>query len=502
MTAFFDAVRSAALLGTHHATPAIPSVDPALDAIVAPRDGEPAERTLLRAAAVAATLRRAGATARASEGYHGPYPEDDSRPPCSSLAIANLLETSHRVREHVREWVGVAVRVGKRIPEEYLPDAIEIIASADLDRDDLANVLGARGVWLASQNRAWAFVGRRLDPWTTFAHNPMRIERVEALRAMRAADPVRARETLARGWDRERPDDRIALLTALEITLSRDDEPFLERARSDREQRVSDLANDLLHRISDSAAARRALTLVLASLAVVRSDGGLELSVTVPDRFLNELAAEGIRRGRLDENRDPGDWWLEQIVTATPIHALCHALEVDFRTFVSLALAFADAALVRGMTASIKRYRDAEALASLLEDIGDSWPAFERFYAADHDALAPDVREHAVLVALCERRSYAHRLLSTVTAPWSAELSSAAVDDANRALCEPGSWQYPDDARHHLGLLASRVDPRTPGILTGWGRSFAVAGHEQAVENFRTVVARRKAIYDCLEDTA
>src|SRR5439155_11236398 len=81
--------------------------------------------------------------------------------------------------------------------------------------------------------------------------------RVGYLARLREREPSRARELLAAAWDEEAPDDRAALLGALETGLSPTDEPLLERALDDRRRQVRAVALDLLARLPGGAWGQR-----------------------------------------------------------------------------------------------------------------------------------------------------------------------------------------------------------------------------------------------------
>src|SRR6185312_11536779 len=80
-----------------------------------------------------------------------------------------------------------------------------------------------------------------------------RAQRVAYLTALRAREPLAARELLAAGWSRETAEERGQLLAVLSRGLSAEDEAFLEGVLDDRASWVRAAARRLLGQLPGSA---------------------------------------------------------------------------------------------------------------------------------------------------------------------------------------------------------------------------------------------------------
>lgn len=147
-------------------------------------------------------------------------------------------------------WLSLAQARGVAVPHACLVPLLEQAAAKPGLRAKLLPVLGARGRWLVAQHPEWAakFASVADDAATVEAawNTGSPAQRAAALRAMRAADPCAALANLQSGWAQEPPENRAALLPALEQGLSLADEAFLETALDDRRKEVRSAARELL----------------------------------------------------------------------------------------------------------------------------------------------------------------------------------------------------------------------------------------------------------------
>lgn len=166
---------------------------------------------------------------------------------------------------------------GLRLPSQSLITALTMGRTNTEIRVKLLPVLGVRGRWLASQNKAWAFAagsaepnGAAADPWG----QGMLSERLDWLRAERLRDPVAARELLAAALGELPPAERAALVAALDISLGQDDEAILNLCLKDRAQEVRSAAARLLAKLPESAFSER-MDARLGALLMPVGDGWL-----------------------------------------------------------------------------------------------------------------------------------------------------------------------------------------------------------------------------------
>ena len=251
---------TAALVGTERQAVAVPVGDGALGALLARVAAAEPDAALLRVGAVLALYERAGWVPPTDPTPGPEAAPPDTQPRVNARAgqhLATML--SGQYDAVLGEWLAAAGTGGWRVPEELLPDLLELGRANPTLRSALGPVLGERGRWLAAQNPDWAYVSTReaveaaLDIDTLWVTN-VRGMRLSLLGQLRAADPDGARERVAGTWGEESAEDRVSFLAAFRTGLSMSDEPFLEAALDDRRKEVRLAAADLLARLPEFAA--------------------------------------------------------------------------------------------------------------------------------------------------------------------------------------------------------------------------------------------------------
>ena len=248
-----------------------------------------AEDALLGAAAAVAAYRRAGRVAPADrEPAVEPCPPETRRR-CSPRAAWRLRGMLERDRHPLlAEWLALAARNGRRPCEEDLPALLDRGGEQRALQGRIAEVLGARGRWLAARNPDWAWAlgagplaptGGGGEVW----HDGVRDARLLLLARRRREDPGQGLALLASTWAREPAGDRAAFLLLLAPGLSVADEAFLEDALDDRAASVRRAAAALLTRLPGSRRAARAAARV-RGLLVPAGRPAAHLAVALPER--------------------------------------------------------------------------------------------------------------------------------------------------------------------------------------------------------------------------
>lgn len=231
-----DRLVQAALVGTRRQLPKLEH--PALPALESP------EETLLAAAAALALSSLAGKQPALWQGRPDPCPPEEL-PPAGDRALRRLTEGG--LRDLWPEWLALTARAGRRCPERWLPELLELGRRNRELRDGIARVSGQRGLWLARRNPDWAYLtadSGALEVWETGG----RVLRQDWLERLRRQSPSEALALLEAVWDSEPAEARQGFLEALVTGLSPADEPFLERALTDRSRGVRAAAAELLSR--------------------------------------------------------------------------------------------------------------------------------------------------------------------------------------------------------------------------------------------------------------
>jgi hypothetical protein len=289
MSAWKDFV-TAALLGTERSGPSMPqtSLD---DAIALPESMSREEQFLTRAGALA-IWRRAG-------WRPGNVPVVDSPAPDESLPLVGRASAAHlramlggRCALVLPEWLNEISRKKRRVPPEYIPALLDRARQNAALRTVAIAAGGERAAWLAAENPSWSFAAVETpDTWETGTKD----QRLAVLKAERAKTPITARGKVEAVWKTEPADIRTALLSALNVRLSSEDEAFIESALDDRSKEVRRAAVDLLSRLPESQFVARMKSRALSLLSF--KSGGLLSRASLEVVLPGESDAAAIRDG-------------------------------------------------------------------------------------------------------------------------------------------------------------------------------------------------------------
>ena len=302
------------------------------------RNGERAE-AVLDAAAVQALRRRAGLPTVPARMPQGPSPVEDGPMvgPAAAARVDDLLAVDSATRnagpvrdaagrlQLLAEWLEAAAAAGRRLPPELAPALLDAGRRHPELRPLVGPVAGRLAGWLATQRADWAYAaggdpaestvddGGGGDAWEYGAT----AQRVGHLLRLRERDPGAGRALLEAGWATEPPEDRAALLAALETGLSTADESIVESALDDRHKQVRDVALELLAMLPDSGYARR---MVARARECVDLSGPGRIGVTPPQECDRSMRRDGITP-RPPAGTGERAWWLEEVLARTPLSA-------------------------------------------------------------------------------------------------------------------------------------------------------------------------------------
>jgi hypothetical protein len=317
MTAW-SALMPAALVGTDRHAGAWPPLGawPADVVALATQAAGPTPHAtgLLRTAAVLAVVQQATEFGRPYAAELPLHAAEEALPAAAPEPLQAWLLREGPVRTQ-HELLAVVARSGRRLPEAWLPAALDLGRRHAALRAPVAAVLGARGAWLAAQRDDWRWAVGADAPdleqrWTDGTLE----QRAEALRRYRQQAPAAARERLATALPELPANERAELLAALAVGLSGDDEDLLEQALADRSRDVRQAAAALLLRLPASAFVGRAIARMQPLLSQQRA--------LLTQRWVIEPPVD---LGPLDPPRpkhEPlGDraWWLYQAARQVPL---------------------------------------------------------------------------------------------------------------------------------------------------------------------------------------
>ena len=472
----FSELVSRALLGTESpaAAPNAPLPDPAAE--TAPRPllarftealaAERPEIALLGRAALVGTHERVGRRpTRSPAPLPDPAPAETQKlaaEPAQAL-LRRLLQGE--APEQLPEWLTRAARAGLLAAPETLPDLLARGAAQPDWRDLIRPTLGARGVWLAERNPAWAWV--RAD--TADAGEEVWQTGTRALRAawwqrLRRQDPARARDLLAAAWAEEGPEARAAFLVGLAAGLSPADEEFLNLALRDKRKEVRREAGTLLCRLPASALSRRAADRVRPCVHFARG----RWEITLPEQCDTAMVQDGV------EPKPPAGtgekaWWLIQLLEMTPLAEWTPPTAPDRATLLAQARAGEwRQELLAGWVRAALRQADADWAETLLTV---TWADGQWEACGGLLAVLPPARQQAVLLGWLASPGPAAgepiaRLLARSDPAWSPAFSTRVVAFLRtEARADLTAWGYATSFTD----FARRLHPAAlPGAVAGW----------------------------------
>ena len=230
---------SAALIGIDR-RPFVP------DAAI-PVGTDPAQALLQQAMLVAIPALTGAQPARYEGSLPEPAPADD-RPLIPRAAQLRLRAVLDVYPDLLGEWLAAVRASGSRLPSADMPRLLDAGRRDVSVRGILAEVLGARGHWLARANPEWRYLLRepfgppRPEDWD----GPDPDARTAYANGLYAVDPAAARALLEAAWPTLTAALKLNLLEVLARHASGADLPFLEGLGQDASKQVRREA-DLIH---------------------------------------------------------------------------------------------------------------------------------------------------------------------------------------------------------------------------------------------------------------
>ena len=399
--------------------------------------------------------------------------------PGSASAGAGSLAN---ISELLPQYLSAAAGHGYRAPAALVPALLDAARARSELRTDAVVLAGPLGRWLAVRNPDWRYVLRTTVPDDSdeadqrLWQEGLFAERVTHLTRLRRRDPAAARELLRSSWSKERAEDRLLFLDALQEGLSAADEPWLEAVLSDRSKNVRLTAAELLSTLPGSALAQRMAERARAAVRLVGPAQGPRLSVHPPTACDAAMLRDGIAASSPTGRADRA-FWLGEILAATPLETWQRELGSPAE---ALALPVSDnwAAELRDAwsRAAVRQNDRAWARALLAEGasgtgrggpdttVGGSvgstakllgvLPPAER---ADWTAAHLDARSHDA-----HNLGEAFQLLVACPAPWPESLGGAVLRALAR-VAEGGG--YPWSHSGVLGVAERALAPETAAAL-------------------------------------
>ncbi|MDF3057881.1 MAG: hypothetical protein K0R17_2096 [Rariglobus sp.] len=325
------------LLGTERMTapPTVPH--PVLTEAWAGLDWTARETAALSAMALVAAARGAGAMGVSDSKPEAEPAPVEILPSCSSGAAAllrRMLAGEHAIV--LVEWLALAAAHGCRVRFRDLPALLRVVARDQALRIAALPVLGERGVWLARRTDEWRRVleTARVEDgaWETGELS----ERIAWLRQIRAHDPARAAESLAKAWPGASGEERERFAGVVAEAPTPHDVALLEgEALKDRRREVRLAARASLLRLPEAKFSERARAQVAA---MAGAEGMLmmrRLTLRLPETFDAAWKANGIEE-KPPAGTGPRAFWARQWIASVPLSAWTSRFDVSAEKLFAL----------------------------------------------------------------------------------------------------------------------------------------------------------------------
>ncbi|MCB0527310.1 MAG: hypothetical protein KDC65_02475 [Saprospiraceae bacterium] len=198
--------------------------------------GLPASPAATLEALAAASLSRKAGFLPVDSIDRSPAAPVDQRPMCSTAAqqdLAVMLGGGHA--GVLPEFLEMLTKNNLRLPPEHLPALMERMQRNPELSEAGRRAAGPQIEWLAKQHPQWqGLVQDDAIDWFTASFSA----RKKLLRETRSRNPLLASAWLEKSWPEEKAEHKAAFLPLLAPRLSANDEPFLERAFTDRSREV------------------------------------------------------------------------------------------------------------------------------------------------------------------------------------------------------------------------------------------------------------------------
>ena len=459
-------ILATAVVGTEQREFKLATSEDELGSLLAQIDNTDREGSLLTAASVVTLYRSAGiAPAVDTQASPEVADQDDASRGNAAAGQHLALMLAGEFREVLPEWLEAMSKAGKRVPEEYLPELLDLGRAEISLRRMIVAVMGRRGEWLAAQNPDWVYATQREEKelWET----GNREERLLLLEHLRTTDPAKALELLATTWSQESAKDRTAFLEKFASGVSSSDEPFLNEALGDRSVEVRRVARHLLASLPNSEFSQRLQALVDQVVSFKKPlIGKARIEVTLPEDPIAWLKANEIEIDNPPVNATnqlgPKAWALKEMVSLIPI---THWNEIWKKTPLEIVRTAGESdwrsSFVLGFASATQRDRDHDWIEALIELKSNDQYYLQMTAPA---AYLPAARLEALILQLLKSEqdqlsaAYAARLLHLHRSSWSDQLSRTIVKSVIKS-----------NRLHELKPFARYVSPDLyDELATGW----------------------------------
>ncbi|MEZ2442692.1 DUF5691 domain-containing protein [Chitinophaga sp. RCC_12] len=217
----------------------------------------------------------------------------ETKPYCKPAAIRVLqqvLETESI--QLLQLWLEYCAKANVLLPPAQLPVMLDKGWRNKSLRALIAATGGQRAEWLGHFNPDWNF-SRVADTIEDRWQNGATAQRFEALKELRATDPVMARTWLEQSWPKESATVKTELLSVLEQPAHPADIPWLESLLTEKSKQVKETATRILKKLPGSSLHEKYWQIVAGAIQL---DEYGQVTVALPEITDDSIFQSGIEK--------------------------------------------------------------------------------------------------------------------------------------------------------------------------------------------------------------
>jgi hypothetical protein len=423
---------------------------------------------------------------------------------CSPRAARLLLQVLEGdYADALPEALDLLEENGQQFPPQSLPALIQRCVEQEKFRAQLLPRIGTLGQWLITQNPAWRGLDtshlEELD-WDLATG----MQRFLLLQHLRKENPGHALDQLAQSWDDEAPEWRAPLLLCLEIGLSKNDEPFLEKRLQEKRREVRQAAAELLSVMPQSHLREHYQAFLLDSLSLEKGRLQVKLPIELPELW-KQFGVESGGKGPFTQQQR--STWMEQVVRRVPPVFLREKFELEALTLCKVLFTQSPGeGWFSALCEAALQHQDETQLEAIVahwlqNENASGWAG--KLGKTLIQAL-PQASFNRLLKPYLEKRSgpledgqFVTFLLRESTQLWSQELCLLIIRGFREYLSGKSNWFYGAD--HYTGILhklAYQCEVAVyPNLQHGWNADFVLYDRwREKIEHMLRVVRFRAAL--------
>lgn len=283
---------------------------------------QPTPSNLLAAAALEASLVKSGVLP-VSDLPEEPACPEEVRPwiPAElSPSLSRLLDGDFAML--LPEWLQLAIESQVIISPRFIPRLLDLADRDRALRPHVSTASGQRGTWLAQHLKRsdwlWRAEQDKTNRNSVWQEGNLQ-ERIDWLRDLHSENPSEASKLISIAWSNESPDFRESIAKISATSPKEEDHIWLESfALKERRRTTYEYAITALMQIPSSNFAKRQVARAESVLMLQKKLTGSLITLSLPEQFSSELAADGIQE-KNPTGISPREWWALQIVARVPL---------------------------------------------------------------------------------------------------------------------------------------------------------------------------------------